>query len=74
MALQGIEVGMRFDPPQIRVVTATRPVWIKGKGLPKKGIQVIREGDRVTLHTDNGVEWYFYYKGVKVASLISTCG
>ena len=58
--------------PIRKVIKLSRPIWVRGKGLPKAGAQLFREGQEVTVHTDNGAEWYIagYYKGkqIKVAT------
>ena len=65
-----------FNPPQTRQITLTRPVSVKGKGLPKNGVFLFSEGETVTAHTDNGHEWYLlgHYKGksIRVATILST--
>lgn len=65
-----------FNPPQTRQITLTRPVSVKGKGLPKNGVFLFRDGETVTARTDNGRDWYLlgHYKGqtIKVATILST--
>lgn len=65
-----------FDPPRTRRVTLTRPVYVKGKGLPADGVCLFRDGEEVTLRTDNGREWYLLgsYQGqpIRVATIPST--
>lgn len=65
-----------FDPPQTRRMTLTRSIWVKGKGLPKDGKLMFREGEEVTVHTDNGAEWYLMTsldgKEIRVATILST--
>lgn len=65
---------MLFESPQKRKITLTRPIWVKGKGLPKEGEQLFHEGEEVWAHSVNGAEWYIAtsYKGreIKVAVVI----
>jgi hypothetical protein len=65
-----------FSPPRVRRVTLTRPVWVKGRGLPADGVQLFRAGEEATLVTDNGADWYLlgYHRGheLRVATLPST--
>lgn len=66
----------KFDVPQTKQVTLNRAVWVKGKGLPKDGICLFGEGERVTLQSDNGSDWYLlgHYKGkpIRVATMLAT--
>ncbi len=54
-------------------VTLSRPVWVKGKGLPRNGVQLFGEGEEVTLESDNGSQWYllgsYRGKGIRVATI-----
>lgn len=64
---------MRFTPPQQKKITLTRPIWVKGKGMPKDGVQLFHEGEEVIAYTDNGSQWYLkaHYQGreIKVATI-----
>lgn len=66
----------KFDVPRTRTVTLTRPVFVKGKGLPKDGVCLFSDGEEVQLHTDNGSSYYLLgsYKGqpIRVATIPST--
>lgn len=63
-----------FNPPQTKQVVLNHPIFVKGKGLPKDGVCLFREGETVTAYTDNGAEWYLmgHYKGqkLKIATLL----
>jgi hypothetical protein len=63
-----------FNPPQTKKVTLTRPIWVKGKGLPKDGVPLFSEGEEVIAYTDNGAQWYLkgHYKGreIRVATIL----
>lgn len=65
---------MMFDPPQTKQITLSRPVFVKGKGLPKNGVCLFRDGEEVTAYTDNGSQWYLlgHYRGqeIKVATIL----
>lgn len=63
--------------PTSKKITLSRPIWVKGKGMPKDGVQLFREGQEVTVQTDNGSEWYIlgHYRGkiIKVATILPSC-
>jgi hypothetical protein len=63
-----------FSAPRTKTVTLSRPIWVKGKGLPADGVQLFREGEEVVAHTDNGASWYLVanYRGrtIKVATIL----
>jgi len=62
-----------FVPPHSVKVILNRPVFVKGKGLPKDGIQLAGDGEEVTVYSDNGSAWYLqgHYKGKTIR--IATC-
>lgn len=64
---------LAFSPPRRKNVVLERDVWVKGKGLPKNGVCLFREGTEVTIVTDNGAEWYILtrYKGktIRIATI-----
>lgn len=54
-------------------ITLKRPIWVKGKGLPKNGICLFREGDIVEVIKENSQCFIIgSYKGkqIKVATII----
>jgi len=68
---------MKFDVvPRRTSIVLSRDVWVKGKGLPADGIRLFKEGDEVTLHTDNGSQWYLlgHYRGkaIRIATIPSS--
>ncbi len=67
---------MLFNPPQTRQVVLSRPIWVKGQGLPKEGLQMFTEGETATARTDNGHDWYLlaHHKGqpIRVATILPT--
>lgn len=64
-----------FSPPQTKRVILSRPIFVKGKGLPKAGVCLFSEGEAVTARTENGAEWYllghYNKQTIKVAVLPS---
>lgn len=65
-----------FSPPRTRQVTLTRPIFVKGEGLPKDGVCLFNAGETVTAQTDNGSQWYvlgtYRKKQIRVATILST--
>ena len=59
-----------------KTIVLTRPLFVKGKGLPKDGVCIAKEGEKVTLVSANGAEWYIQhaYKArvLLIASVPST--
>lgn len=57
-----------------RYVILDRDIWVKGKGLPKAGVCLFREGEEVLAESTNGAQWYLrtFYKGkeIKVATIL----
>lgn len=45
-----------FTPPHSIRIALSRPIWVKGKGLPKEGVQLFHEGEEVKA-TFNGSHW-----------------
>ena len=66
----------KFDAPRTTTLVLSRDIWVKGKGLPAAGICLFKEGEEVTLQTDNGAQWYLlgHWHGheVRVATIPST--
>lgn len=47
------------------------PIWVKGKGMPKDGVQLFREGEEVNLIKENSQYFMLaFYKGkqIKIAT------
>lgn len=62
--------------PTTKQVVLSRPLFAKGKGLPKDGVCVASECETVTVETANGHEWFVvvHYKGktLRIATILST--
>lgn len=54
-------------------ITVRRPIFVKGKGLPKDGVCLANAGETVSVCSENGADWFvkLYYKGkrLKVATV-----
>lgn len=48
----------KFDVPQAKQLTLSRPIFVKGRGLPPDGVCLFNQGQIVTVETDNGANWY----------------
>lgn len=57
-------------------IVLRHPLFVKGKGLPKEGVQFFREGEEVTICSENGAEWFVkaFYKGrhIRIATIPSS--
>jgi hypothetical protein len=57
-------------------ITLRRPIFAKGKDLPKDGVCLANAGDTISVCSENGADWFvkLYYKGklLKVATILNT--
>lgn len=55
-------------------MTLKYPLWVKGKGMPKDGVCLFRQGEEVNLVSENGRDYYIlaFYKGkqIRVATIV----
>jgi hypothetical protein len=57
-----------------RTVVLTRPIWVKGKGLPKDGVMLHSEGEGVTVVREHGQDFIlssYQGKPIRIATILS---